>query len=170
MKRIACLGVKVVSPGWGYTSATAQLIRGGKSTSVALTVTLADADRTGGLTVTGGTGTVTLAAANTYGGPTTTAGGTLKVAHANAIPEGSEIRLGDGVLDMNGYAIPSGCTVKVANPSAYASRSNTVTVAKNLIAPVTVENANEMPPNWYVAQSGGNLDLVFCIGTYIILR
>ena len=163
-------GVKVVSPGWGYTSATAQLIRGGKSTSVALTVTLADADRTGGLTVTGGTGTVTLAAANTYGGPTTTAGGTLKVAHANAIPEGSEIRLGDGVLDMNGYAIPSGCTVKVANPSAYASRSNTVTVAKNLIAPVTVENANELPPNWYVAQSGGNLDLVFCIGTYIILR
>ena len=163
-------GVKVVSPGWGYTTATAQLIRGGKTTAVALDVTLAEADRTGGLTVTGGTGVVTLAAANTYGGPTTTAGGTLKVAHANAIPEGSEIRLGDGVLDMNNFAIPSGCTVKIADPSAYVSRSNTVTVARNLAAPVTVENANELPPNWFVDQSGGSLNLVFCLGTCIIFR
>ena len=163
-------GVKVVSPGWGYTSATAQLIRGGKATATALTVTLAEADRTGGLTVTGGTGTVTLTAANTYGGPTTTAGGTLKVAHANAIPTGSEIRLGDGVLDMNNFAIPSGCTVKIADPAAYAARSNTVTVAKNLTAPVTVENVDELPPNWYVEQSNGNLNLVFSIGTCIIIR
>lgn len=163
-------GVKVVSPGWGYTTATAQLIRGGKSTATALEVTLAEADRTGGLTVTGGTGTVTLAAANTYGGPTTTAGGTLKVAHANAIPDGSEILLGDGVLDMNGFAIPSGCTVKIADPSAYVSRSNTVTVACNLTAPVTVANVNEMPPNWYVDQSGGNLYLIFSRGTCIIFR
>ena len=57
-------GVKVVSPGWGYTRATAQLIRGGKSTTTALEVTLAEADRTGGLTVTGGTGTVTLTGAS----------------------------------------------------------------------------------------------------------
>ena len=133
-------------------------------------MTLADADTTGGLTVTGGTGTVTLAAANTYGGPTTTAGGTLKVAHANAIPDGSEIRLGDGVLDMNGFAIPSCCTVKIADPSAYVSRSNTVTVARNLTAPVTVANVNEMPPNWYVDQSGGSLYLIFSRGTYIIFR
>ena len=163
-------GVKVVSPGWGYTTATAQLIRGGKSTATALEVTLADADTTGGLTVTGGTGTVTLEAANTYGGPTTTAGGTLKVAHANAIPDGSEIRLGDGVLDMNGFAIPSSSTVKIADPSAYVSRSNTVTVARNLTAPVTVANVNEMPPNWYVDQSGGSLYLIFSRGTYIIFR
>ena len=163
-------GVKVVSPGWGYTAATAKMIRGGKSASVELSVTLGEADRTGGLTVAGGAGTVTLAAANTYGGATTTAGGTLKVAHANAIPAGSEIRLGDGVLDMDGYAIPAGCKVKVLDPSAYESRSNTVTVAKNLAGPVTVENADEMPPNWHVEQHGGRLDLVFSIGTCIIFR
>ena len=114
--------------------------------------------------------TSTAACKKWSGGSTTTAGGTLKVAHANAIPDGSEIRLGDGVLDMNNFAIPSGCTVKIADPSAYASRSNTVTVARNLTAPVTVANANEMPPNWYVDQSGGSLYLIFSRGTYIIFR
>ena len=74
------------------------------------------------------------------------------------------------MLDMNNFAIPPGCTVKIADPAAYAARSNTVTVAKNLTAPVTVENVDELPPNWYVEQSNGNLSLVFCIGTCIIIR
>ena len=171
-------GVKITSPGWGYTAAntTAQLYHGhGKSVSTAptpinLQVTIGDNAQTGGLTV-DGAGTVALAAANTYGGATFVKGGVLRVDRADAIPAGSQIRLGsDGLLDMNGFAVPSGCTVAIAAPQAFAERTRSVTLMQNVSGIVTVTNAADMPPLWTVMQSDGRLRAVYDRGLRLILR
>ena len=61
------------------------------------------------------------------------------------------------------FSVPP--AVVVGPPYVFAAASVTTPVP-----PVTVANVNEMPPNWYVDQSGGSLYLIFSRGTYIIFR
>ena len=96
-------GVKVTSPGWGYTTATAKLMMGGSSFSkdgTNLVVTLGADAGTGGLTKKG-EGTLVLTAANTYGGATRIEGGALKPTVAGAIPSGSDVVLAGGMFDAS---------------------------------------------------------------------
>ena len=171
-------GVRITSPGWGYTAAntTAQLYHGhGKYSNAAptpinLQVAIGDNVQTGGLTVEG-SGTVALAAANTYGGATFVKGGVLRVDRADAIPAGSQIRLGcDGLLDMNGFAVPSGCTVAIAEPESFAGRTRSVTLMQNVSGTVTVANAQDLPPLWTVVQADGRLRAVYDKGLRLIFR
>lgn len=99
-------GFTVTSPGRDYTTMTATLTRGGYTNDVPLVVTLTDADtaQTSGGLVKKGNGTLSLNAANTYGGATRVEGGTLKAAHANAIPAGSAIQVAGGTVDFGGFA------------------------------------------------------------------
>lgn len=97
-------GLAVTSPGCGYTALTARLTRGGYTNEVPLAVTLTDENQaSGGLTKIGD-GTLSMNAPNTYGGATRVEGGTLKVAHENAIPAGSQIEIAGGEIDFGGFA------------------------------------------------------------------
>ncbi len=99
-------GFRITSPGRDYTTATARLVGGGKSSITnILAVTLAD--NTSGNFVKRGTGTLTLNAANTYGGRTVLEGGVLKLGVADALPVGTEIELAGGAVDANGNALPT---------------------------------------------------------------
>ena len=117
-------GVKVTSPGWGYTTATAKLMMGGSSFSKAgtnLVVTLGADAGTGGLTKKG-EGTLVLTAANTYGGATRIEGGALKPTVAGAIPAGSEVILAGGTFDASANAALAPATVTV-DAEAYLQSS-----------------------------------------------
>lgn len=94
-------GVTVTSPGCNYTTASANLIRGGYTNTVALTVTLGD-NVSGGLTKSG-EGVLRLNVANTYTGKTVVSNGTLVAAQEGAIPSASEIELAGGTLDAGGF-------------------------------------------------------------------
>ena len=97
-------GFTVTSPGYGYTTLTAKLTRGGYTNDVALVVTLTDEHQvSGGLTKLG-EGTLSMNAPNTYGGATRVEGGTLKVVNENAIPTGSAIEVAGGMIDFGGFA------------------------------------------------------------------
>ncbi len=96
-------GVTITCPGVDYTSApTVTFLRGGANVVAATgTATIAD-NVSGGLTKLGA-GTLTLNAANTYGGATTVSEGTLICAGAASLPEGTDIILAGGTLDLGGF-------------------------------------------------------------------
>ncbi len=96
-------GFTVTSPGFGYTTMSALLTRGGYTNDVPLAVTLTDENQASGGLVKMGNGTLSLKAANTYGGATRVEGGTLKVVHENAIPAGSPIEVAGGAIDFGGF-------------------------------------------------------------------
>ncbi len=134
-------GIKVTSPGCGYTEAIAVVrpaalnAHGAKSVSwftnaCALT---SSAPVSGGLKKSG-PGTLELHVPSTYGGATTIAGGTLKLMCDNAIPAGSQLVLAGGTLDLNGKAASfgsiGGMAGTVTGGSVSLSSSWTVDVAE----------------------------------------
>ena len=162
-------GITVTSPGWGYTTATASLSRGGKTTVTACTVTLADNATTGGLTKRG-SGTLVLSAANTYGGPTRVEAGTLVAANASALPSGSSIVIAGGTLALeSGVSAPNEITVDLTGYDAEGgTRSWTLlTVADGtLTAPVV----HGLEGGWLAKCSGRNLLLRRVRGTVVSIR
>jgi len=100
-------GIQVTCPGFGYTSApSVTLSGGGTNIHNAATATLG-ANASGGLTKLGG-GSLALNAANTYGGTTAVSNGTLSLGAAGALPEGSDIVLSGGILDLGTFTVTGG--------------------------------------------------------------
>jgi len=98
-------GVRVTSPGCGYTWAKAVISQCGYTNRVEVVPTLSANVTTGGIAAVGGTGKLTLNAVNTYGGVTRVAdGATVKAGVAGAIPSGSGLVLDTGTIDLNGFA------------------------------------------------------------------
>ena len=100
-------GIKVLSPGCGYTQAEAVIRPTAKSqhacdhyltNAVAFT---ASTPVSGGLRKTGA-GMLVLCATNTYAGATVVSGGTLKLAADDVLRAGTELVLDGGTLDLNG--------------------------------------------------------------------
>jgi autotransporter-associated beta strand protein len=79
---------------------------GGTNIHNAATATLG-ANASGGLTKLGG-GSLALNAANTYGGTTAVSNGTLSLGAAGALPEGSDIVLSGGILDLGTFTVTGG--------------------------------------------------------------
>lgn len=96
-------GVRVVSPGCGYTAAQA-VIHYGVHACFTNAVTLGET-ASGGLTKTGA-GTLALACANTFAGAVAVAEGTLRVAADGALPAAAPVSVAPGAtLDLNGRAL-----------------------------------------------------------------
>ena len=131
-------GIRVVSPGWGYTTATAKLYYGSmyNATGVVCPLTLADAE-SGGLTKKG-EGKLFLGAVNTYTGDTVLKGGVLSLYTAGALPAESTVVYDGGSLESKAAAFPS--SIKVRIPGA-----ETDSVRSHLIATFT-DSLPETPP------------------------
>ena len=119
-------GIRVVSPGWGYTTATAKLYYGSLSgnSGVSCPLTLADVV-SGGLTKKG-EGKLFLAAVNTYTGETVLKGGTLSLYTAGALPEGSVVAYEGGALESKAAAFPSSIKVRIPGAETDSVRSHLI--------------------------------------------
>ncbi len=106
-------GIRVVSPGWGYTTATAKLYYGSlyNNQGVECPLTLADSV-SGGLTK-AGDGTLFLNAANTYTGETVLKGGTLSLVSQGALPAASTVAYEGGALTSKAAAFPASLKVRI---------------------------------------------------------
>ena len=95
--------IRVVAPGNGYTTATANISYGYGSTPRTVACTLAP-NVSGGVTVKGG-GSLTVYGTNTYTGATAIkTGTTVKLGADDVFASSSELRLEGGVLDMQNYS------------------------------------------------------------------
>ena len=156
--------VKVVSPGWGYTTAEAELYFGGGTPVVPVKVTLGDAVTTGGVTKRGA-GTVVLNAANTYGGDTVLEEGVLKLGAADALPATSTIVCKGGVIDLNGQSP----TDRTFDLSALPFEKG----AKYVLAEHCGEGLPTfvgLPEGWIPVNAGGTLKVREPTGVMLIVR
>ena len=166
------MGVRVVSPGWGYTTAVAKFRYDSLyNTAVECPVTLADAV-SGGLTK-AGPGTLVLAAANTYTGETVLKQGTLELAVAGALPEGSTVAYDGGELLSTAAAFPS--SLKVRIPGAEDGSVQRVTLATFSDAcPATLPEVEVVNASggrqWCVEFRGNTLRAKVPFGAVIIFR
>jgi autotransporter-associated beta strand protein len=104
-------GVRVVSPGWGYTTATARFYSGNVGNFNVCPVTLADTVP-GGLTK-AGAGSLYLNAENTYTGETVLKGGALHLVCSGALPAESTVAYEGGELKSTAAAFPSAIKVRI---------------------------------------------------------
>ena len=172
----------VTSPGQGYQEGdvvTAAIPNASNNGVLACTAHVS-ALVSGGLTVTNSSataGTVTLKEVNTYAGATVVAAGTLKLGVAGAIPAGSAVTVvaGKGVLDLNGFAWPTGSTLTVdcgslpLAPANFAQRHLTLVKGIGATMP-TVTNLDSLPYPWTVELRNGNLTACCKVGMMIQLK
>jgi autotransporter-associated beta strand protein len=98
--------IRVTSPGSGYTSAPTVALVGGGSTNAATVreTIIGVVSSTGGLTKRGN-GTLTLTTNNTFRGAITVSGGTLTARAPTSIPQGADLVLNGGILDLGGRVL-----------------------------------------------------------------
>ena len=98
-------GIKVTSPGWGYTTAKAIVSRGGKTSTFELDCVLGDVS--GGGLEKRGMGELRLKRMNTYTGTTTVSAGKLVLADEGTIDNSRKLHIADGAefYAENGKAI-----------------------------------------------------------------
>lgn len=99
-------GVRICSPGVGYTEATVTLYDWAGGRTASYEAELGENAGTGAF-VKKGAGDLTLSAANTWGGDTVLAGGTLALDHAAALPTGTTVVFQGGTVEANGHALPT---------------------------------------------------------------
>ena len=108
-------GIRVASPGWGYTSARALLVTGSlynyAAKATVCPVELADA--TSGSLTKAGPGTLVLAAANTYTGETVLKEGTVELFVPGALPAASTVAYEGGALTSKAAVFPASLKVRI---------------------------------------------------------
>jgi autotransporter-associated beta strand protein len=97
--------IRIISSGTGYTSAPSVSLVGGGYTSIAsASGNIGVNASTGGLTKRG-SGTLILTTNNTFRGAVTVSGGTLAARAPAAVPQGANLVLNGGLLDLGGYSL-----------------------------------------------------------------
>ena len=115
-------GVRVICPGWDYTSAPTATFRMGSATLGSSTCAIA-ANGPGRL-VKKGANRLTLNAASTYTGDTVLEGGTLAAGCEGAIPAGTRVVLAGGVMDGGAYTKPTRYAIDLAKVKATGAPVN----------------------------------------------
>jgi autotransporter-associated beta strand protein len=115
-------GITVTSPGWGYTTATASISRGGKTDTFEVACVLGDVSG-GGLTKRG-SGELHLKAVNTYTGATVVEKGRLVLEEGSSIASSSGVSVADGAT----LEVASGGTLPVGALGGCGSIDGDVTV------------------------------------------
>ena len=168
-------GIRVVSPGWGYTTASVSLAYGPYDTGLkdVCDVQLAEV-QSGSLTKTG-PGTLVLAAANTYTGETVLKGGTLELSAAGAVPAASTVAYEGGALTAKASAFPESLKVRIPGAeSGTVMRYTLVTFTDScpeVLPELEVVNAPESEKSaWRAEFLGNTLRAVRTRGTVFIFR
>ena len=169
-------GVKVTSPGQGYTAAntTAHIDWGGykNRNPVPLAVTIGNPS-CGGI-VKRGAGTLTLKAANTFTGDVAVEGGTLAIAADGALPAGSRVVAKGGLVEVaSGVTGPSTIEIGI-DPATLVRGQKYVLASYPAGAPATLPTimwtGGEAPAYWEVQMRGTNLVLAFVRGITMSFR
>jgi autotransporter-associated beta strand protein len=169
-------GVKITSPGQGYTAAntTAYIDWGGYRNKDPVPLAVTVGNPTGGGLVKRGAGTLTLKAANTFAGDVTVEGGTLKLAAEGAIPAGARVVANGGaVAGASGVTGPS--TIEIGIDPATLVRGQKYVLARYPAgAPATLPSivwtGGEAPAHWEVQMRGTDLVLAFVRGITLSFR
>ena len=171
-------GIRIASPGWGYTAATARLQYGSPSSTYSkgsdiCTVELADAE-SGGLTK-AGPGTLVLAAASTYTGETVLKGGTLELSAAGAVPAASTVAYEGGALASTAEAFPETLRVRIPGAEDGSVRRCTIATFKDSCPAVlpemeVVNVPEEKRRNWVAEFRGLSLCVKRMYGTVMTVR
>ena len=173
-------GLRITSPGSGYTWATAKIWYGSSSLDFqhktrfewTADCVLAANDATGGFTK-AGAGTLTLSGSNTYTGDTVVAEGTLRLGSAGALPSASTLVVKGGTVEAaNGVPFPSRITFGVP---AEELDENRIYVLANFPngRPATlpeVVGLDSLPPGWELSFDNNQLRLSYARGTILIFR
>ena len=169
-------GVKVTSPGQGYTAAntTAYIDWCGYRNNklIPLAVTIGN-PACGGI-VKRGEGTLTLKSANTFTGDVTVEGGTLKLAADGALPAGSRVVAKGGFVEVaSGVTGPSTIEIGI-DPATLVRGQKYVLASYPAGAPATLPSivwtGGEAPAHWEVQMRGKDLVLAFVRGVVLSFR
>ena len=168
-------GIRIASPGWGYTVATARLQYGSPffDKGDVCAVELADV-KSGGLAKTGA-GTLVLAAANTYTGETVLKGGTLELAVPGAVPEASTVAYEGGALVSTSEAFPEMLRVRIPGAEEESVRRCTIATFVDsclaVLPQIEVVNVREDEKrNWVPEYRGLSLCVRRVHGTVVTVR
>ena len=169
-------GVKVTSPGQGYTAANtvAYIDWCGYKTPKKVLLAVTIGNPTCGGIVKRGAGTLTLKAANTFTGNVAVEGGTLAVAADGALPAGSHVVAKGGIVQIaSGVTGPSTIEIGI-DPATLVRGQKYVLASYPAGAPATlptiVWTGGEAPAHWEVQMRGTNLVLAFVRGITVNFR
>lgn len=151
-------GIKVTSPGCGYTTASAVISRCGWTNTVTITPTLAAFDA-GGITKKG-LGMLTLNATNSFSGPVTVSGGTLRAGTDRAFPTSAfDLTIDGGTFDGGGYAWNFGAITATSGFMANVDSATATSLVKTGDGTLYVDNPIEVSGT--VRVEGGTLALPY---------
>ena len=194
-ERQCVTNLAVTASGVGYTVATVKVYLA-KDVVAEIPCILAPNADVGAFTK-AGKGMLRLTAANAWGGDTVLAEGTLRLEVAEALPDGTMVVFAGGVLDANGYAVPTSyavdCATVAANgavtyPAAFDFPEGATLAPKNVDAlaniskPITILRfangftgmpslvSDGLPVGWTLRLSGNRLRIGPEKGTLVILR
>ena len=124
--------IRVTSPGTGYTSAPSVSLLGGGYTAAGSVIDVAIGlnSSTGGLTKLG-TGSLVLGTNNTFRGAVTVSGGILAARTPAAIPQGADLVLNGGLLDLGGRALTNSSVTLSSGGGLLNGSVLTATLLKN---------------------------------------
>lgn len=169
-------GIRVTSPGCGYTWAKARIWFGGRNGPAYQMAWTNDCTlgtcESGGL-VKKGEGTLTLSGSNTYTGDTVVVEGTLCLGSSGALPSESTLVVKGGTVEAaSGVTFPSSITLGLSADELDEERTYVLANFPDGIPSTRPEvvGADALPPGWELSYDNNQLRLYYARGTLIIFR
>ena len=163
-------GIKVISPGWGYTWANCKVSVAEQDvvSSVACTI---DANPASGSFTKRGEGDFTLNAANTYGGDTVLEGGVLKLGVTGALPDGSALVFKGGTLEVAPEVeLPSVVDVNIGFAPKPKTRHTLIAFPAGKPANVPLFNLSGVDSKWVLRVTDSSVRLLQPAGVIMSFR
>jgi autotransporter-associated beta strand protein len=168
-------GIRIASPGWGYTAASARLLYGSPNFNKGDVCSVELADVESGDFTKAGPGTLVLAAANSYTGETILKGGTLELSAAGALPETSAVSYQGGALTSTAEAFPEILRVRIPGAENGTVRrlklATFIDACPSVLPDVELVNvSDDENRNWVPEFRGSSLYVRRVFGTVLSVR